>query len=158
MRRPITGTLTLLLATALAGAQPAPPAETAAAPTIDAVERVRDALASLRSLLVMYSIQHGDRPPAADAMTEWGALLRTTTPEGRFTVNGMLGPYLAGVPENALTGSASLLVAGPGVARLAEAGWVYDPRTGSLRAVIPASAATVAGRVLNADDYVVSRP
>lgn len=135
---------------------PAPPATPAADRSHEAaILQLRDALAALRSLMVYYHAQHGERFPSFDALNEWAAFLKTTTPDGRFTVNGMCGPYLLDVPINPLTRSDRLLPASADPASAGDAGWIYDERTGALRALVPPAAADDARRFLSPSDYLI---
>lgn len=78
---------------------------------------------TLRSATELYKLQHGDRYPTTSgnpiaAEWSWELLTSVTTePAGR-----KVGPYLQGIPQNALTGS-SRVVAKPEK----DAGWVLTP-------------------------------
>lgn len=112
-------------------------------------------LHTLRAQLELYRIQHKDRGPAMANMNAWQALAGKTKSDGSLsTTYSDLGPYLSTLPRNPFTNSACVVPAGK---PSAGAGWTYDEKTFSLRAIIPQESAREA-EVLPAGDYELLDP
>lgn len=100
-------------------------------------DRLLNELRIVRSQLTLYALQHEDRfPTLAQAQDGWSVLTRKTDAKGTLDA-GKYGPYLIGAPRNPMTGFSA--VVGPD-GPFDEAGWVYDPSTGKLWALVPKTA------------------
>ena len=110
-------------------------------------------LQTLRSQFALYALQHGDQlPTLSQLQAGWGVIVHPTLQNGRFSEAGIsqgrfpdgspapptFGPYLAEPPTNPWTHSSRVVPADAPPA--ADAGWVYDERTGRIRAVLPRDA------------------
>ena len=108
-------------------------------------------LATVRSQLEVYKVQHNGDYPAADLDNgngEWTALTEETeidgTPSDR---NGSgLGPYLNRPPINPFQDSSTIALAAA-----EDVGWVYTAAAGQIMAVMPASKAAAGRRDTTAD-------
>ena len=105
-----------------------------------AVARVRAAASlanTLRIQIALYKLQHNDNVPSLAQVGDGFEFLTLHT-----DVNGKpsdddaaFGPYLKRPVVNPVTGKSKVVAAGKADR---EAGWTYDPRTGGVKAVLPA--------------------
>jgi hypothetical protein len=86
-------------------------------------------LVTLRSMVDLYSLQHGNKILTYGEVADWVFLLQRTDNAGRPNppagTKTVFGPYLKEVPVNALTGHSRLCEVGKVTT---DAGWIWDAR------------------------------
>lgn len=104
-------------------------------------------LQTVRSQMELYQVQHNGHYP--DLLQGWSQLTKATDAAGRVKANGSFGPYLRRPPTNPFTGSSRVVRSGE-VSE--DAGWVFDPADGTIRAILPPEIAEQ--NLLNGRDVV----
>ena len=105
-----------------------------------AVARVRAAASTanmLRIQIALYKLQHNDNTPTLAQVGDGFKFLtlQTDVNGNPSTADNSYGPYMKQPVVNPVTGKSRVVPAGkPDL----NAGWTYDPRTGSVKAVLPA--------------------
>jgi type II secretory pathway pseudopilin PulG len=96
-------------------------------------------LATLRSVIQSYQLQHRSRPPTVDGSTQLlEVLLTNTRVDGSIAADGEFGPYLTEFPENPLTGVNTVKSTTKTTIDLADVtannsgGWLYNETTGHI--------------------------
>ncbi len=89
----------------------------------------RATVQTFRGQVELYRLQHDDKLPTTIA-----ALLKKTNEDGEILDNGKFGPYLAGVPQNPFTGLKDVAI---GSRSNVVAGWLFDPKSGEIFAILP---------------------
>ncbi len=95
-------------------------------------------LQTIRSQLELYQIQHKGHYP--DLARGWHQLVGETDSNGRLLKTGQpnrngLGPYLRSPAINPITQSSKVITKREDVGQ--DAGWLYTPRTGEIKIVMP---------------------
>jgi general secretion pathway protein G len=97
-------------------------------------------LTTVRKQIEMWKLDHGDQYPTMAQLqqgaADWGALLEKTTTAGEIVATGEWGPYFPAPPINPFTNSSLVVPAG---APVDSAGWTYNPATGFLKLILPAT-------------------
>ena len=89
---------------------------------------VQEMLQMVRSQIELYKIQHNEQYPTIKELERWNVMLNSTTLGG-----DTFGPYLQDAPVNPFSSRTAVVPMGKGTS---DAGWVYNEKTGELRAVI----------------------
>ena len=109
----------------------------------------RTSLATLRSQIQLYKIQHNDLPPSDTTLVEatWIAQMTGTTDASGSATGSDYGPYIQQVPFNPWNNSQSVAAAdATGV------GWVYDAATGNIYIGVADAIATVDAELVASGD------
>ena len=112
------------------------PEMTEATPDGDSQEsELAGQLLTLRTVLDLYRVQHLDQFPCGDPASPVSpaqfSQRMTTKTNGDHSAKGIFGPYLVGFPVNSFNGLDDVRYGSDAGAN--QAGWCFDPATGSIR-------------------------
>jgi hypothetical protein len=118
----------------------------------DRVRSIAPVLQTLRGQLELYKIQHADQFPTWNQMAGWRAMLNGTDANG--DPGKKYGPYIPWPPVNPVTGKSAIAPAGSADG---QTGWVYDGKSGQIRAVVSADDQKDAANLLGAESVEVAK-
>jgi len=117
-------------------------------------QSVMSTLQTLRGQIILYEIQHSDQHPTMAQMSNWNVLLSKTDGQGNTAgPKAEYGPYIAFAPPNPINGKSGIADAN---SIKDDTGWVYDEKTGELKAFVPAGL-TDAIRGYSQNEFVIGK-
>jgi len=91
---------------------------------------------TLRAQIALYALQHRDQVPTVGQMGDGFKFLMLQTDGAGNPASGLhaYGPYMQHAAVNAITGKSKVAALGKATP---EDGWSYDPKSGTVKAVLP---------------------